>query len=99
VLNEIDVQATFKQKLDKEFRKYAILGACNPNLAYRAFQADLNVGLLLPCNVTVYEDEGGSVVSIIDPIAMLNMADSPDLQPVAEEARARLGRVVDALRA
>lgn len=97
VLTEIDVQATFKKKLDKEFRKYAILGACNPNLAYRALNTDLNVGLLLPCNVIVYEDEAGSVVSIVDPLSMLALADSPGLQPVAQEARARLGRVVDAL--
>lgn len=97
VLTEIDVQATFKKKLDKEFRKYAILGACNPNLAYRALHTDLNVGLLLPCNVIVYEDEAGSLVSIVDPLSMLAMADSPGLQPVAQEARDRLGRVVDAL--
>ncbi len=98
ILTEIDVKATLKKKIDVDFRKYAILGACNPPLAHRALSADLEIGLLLPCNVIVYEDEGGgSVVSIVDPISMLSMVDNPKLQPVADEARARLGRVAAAL--
>ena len=98
VLTEIDVQATLKQKIGADFRRYVILGACNPRLAHQAFTADLNVGLLLPCNVTVYETEdGGSVVSIVDPLSMLGFMNSPALQLVAEEARARLERALGAV--
>jgi uncharacterized protein (DUF302 family) len=97
VLTEIDVKATIKKKLDAEFRKYAILGACNPPLAHRALSTELEIGLLLPCNVIVYEEDGGSVVSIVDPISMLGVVDSPALKPVADEARARLERVAAAL--
>jgi uncharacterized protein (DUF302 family) len=98
VLTEIDVQATFKKKLDVDFRPYKILGACNPPLAYRALQAAPEVGLLLPCNVTVSEIEPGSVeVSLVDPLAMLGVADRPELKPIADDARARLERVAAAL--
>ena len=97
VLTEIDVKATLKQKIDVEFRQYAILGACNPPLAHRALTADLDIGLLLPCNVILYEEDGGSVVSIVDPISMLSIVDNPELQAVADEARARLERVARAL--
>ena len=97
VLTEIDVKATLKKKLGADFRKYVILGACNPPLAHRALSTDLEIGLLLPCNVIVYEEDGGSVVSIVDPIAMLGVVENPDLGPVAEEARARLQRVIEAL--
>lgn len=98
VLTEIDVKATLKKKLDADFRKYVILGACNPPLAHRALQAELEIGLLLPCNVIVYEaDDGGSVVSIVDPISMLGVVESAALDPVAQEARTRLQRVVENL--
>lgn len=97
VLTEIDVQATLKKKLNADFRNYAILGVCNPPLAQRAFQSDLDIGLFLPCNVIVYEEGGGSVVSIMDPISMLGVIENPDLQPVGDEARARLERVFKAL--
>jgi uncharacterized protein (DUF302 family) len=97
VLTEIDVQATLKKKLGVDFRKYVILGACNPPLAHQALNADLEIGLLLPCNVIVYEDDGASVVAIIDPIAMLEVAGNPALETVAREARARLRRVIAAL--
>jgi uncharacterized protein (DUF302 family) len=97
VLTEIDVKATMKQKLDADFRKYAILGACNPPLAHKALSTDLEIGLLLPCNVIVYEEDGGSVVSIVDPISMLGVVDSAELKPVADEAGARLERVAKAL--
>jgi uncharacterized protein (DUF302 family) len=98
VLTEIDVKATLKKKLDADFRRYIILGACNPNLAYRALQDELEIGLLLPCNVIVYETgENQSVVSIVDPSSMLGIVQSPKLDAVAHEARTRLQRVIKAL--
>lgn len=97
VLTEIDVKATLKQKLDVDFRKYIILGACNPRLAYQALNTELEVGLLLPCNVIVYEEDGGSVVAIVDPISMLGVVKNPGLDLVAQEARTRLQRVIEAL--
>ena len=101
VLTQIDVQDTLKQKLDVDFRRYIILGACNPHLAHRAFTTELEIGLLLPCNVIVYEDEpgAGTVVSIINPIMMLDIGINPSLASVGEEAAVRLGRVLDALQA
>lgn len=99
VLTEIDMQGTLKQKIGAEIRRYTILGACNPPLAHQALQAELEIGLLLPCNVIVYEGEraGSSVVSIVDPGAMLGIVDNPNLAPVADEAQARLARVAEAL--
>ncbi len=97
VLTSIDVQETMKKKLDVEFRRYAILGACNPPLAHRALSARPEVGLLLPCNVIVYEEEKGTVVSIVDPLAMFQFVDAPELASVADEARQRLQRVAEAL--
>ena len=100
VLTEIDVKATLKKKIDADFRRYVILGACNPPLAHQALCTDLDIGLLLPCNAIVYEtDDGGSAVSIIDPMSMLSMVDSSELASVAEEARARLRRVIGAIEA
>ena len=99
VLTEIDVQATLKKKLNTDFRQYAILGACNPPLAHRALSTDLELGLLLPCNVIVYEEDGGSQVSIVDPISMLGVVENPELEPVASEARTRLRRVLETLKA
>ncbi len=99
VLTEIDVKATLKEKLGADFRKYVILGACNPSLAYQALSTDLDVGLLLPCNVTVYEDSGESVVQILNPVWMLGAVESTELAPIAQEARARLQRVIEALSA
>lgn len=99
VLTTIDVQATLKQKLNAEFRRYVILGACNPPLAQRALNTDLDVGLLLPCNVIVYEENGGAVVSIVDPLSMLGVIANPALELVAHEAREKLKRVVSTLRA
>ncbi len=97
VLTEIDVKATLKKKLDVDFRPYKILGACNPPLAYRALTAAPEVGLLLPCNVTVAQADDGVEVSLVDPIGMLGFVAHPDLEPVAEEARQRLARVAQAL--
>jgi uncharacterized protein (DUF302 family) len=98
VLTTIDVQATLKQKLSTDFRRYVILGACNPPLAYRALSTDLDVGLLLPCNVIVYQENDGAVVSIVDPLSMLGVIANPTLEPVANEAREKLRRVADRLR-
>jgi len=94
VLTEIDVKKTMKQKLDADFRRYVILGACNPRLAHRAFQAELEIGLLLPCNVIVYEEGDHSVVSVMDPLAALRIVGNDTLQPIAREARIALERVV-----
>jgi uncharacterized protein (DUF302 family) len=93
VLTRIDVQQTLKEKLGADFRRYVILGACNPPLAYRAFQTELNIGLLLPCNVAVYEDGPGSVVAFMDPAAAMGFVGNDAVKPIAEEARARLLRV------
>ena len=93
VLTTIDVQQTLKEKLGAQFRRYVILGACNPPLAHRAFQAELNIGLLLPCNVVVYEEGRGSAVAFMDPAAAMGFVGNDALLPIAEEARARLLRV------
>lgn len=99
VLTEIDVRETLKRKLDVEFRRYEILGACNPPLAHRALSSEIDVGLLLPCNVIVYEgeDEGTSVVAAIDPITQLELTGRGDLEPLAREVHERLRRVLEAL--
>jgi len=97
VLTEIDVKETLKAKIGAEFRKYDILGACNPSIAFMGLQRHLELGLLLPCNVIVYEDEGGSVVSIQDPAEMLAVTKNPELEEVAAIARGHLERVIAAL--
>ena len=99
VLTEIDVQATLHKKLGVDFRPYRILGACNPPLAYRALSADAEVGLLLPCNVTVsYHADRLTDVALLDPLMMTDLVDAPELAAVAQEARERLLRVAAALR-
>lgn len=97
VLTQIDMQATLKQKLNVDFRRYIILGACNPPLAYRALSTTLDAGLLLPCNVVVYEEGDGSVVTVQDPILMMQVIDNPLLDEIAREARARLEKVIGGL--
>lgn len=98
VLTEIDVRATLKQKLDVDFKKYVILGACNPPLAWRGFQAEPDIGLLLPCNVIVYEEDAQrSRVAVLDPLVQLGMTGRRDIEPLASEARERLERVLGAL--
>lgn len=100
VLTEIDVQATLKAKLGVDYRPYLILGACNPQLAYQGLQAEPELGLLLPCNVIVYDNgDQTSTVSIVDPFQMLGVVHNPALEPVAAEANARLRRVIDHLTA
>jgi len=100
VLTTIDVKQTIKQKLDKDFRRYVILGACNPPLAYRALTAELEIGLLLPCNVIVYETTPGhSVVAAMAPLSALDVVGTPDLHEVAREADARLRRALTGLEA
>ena len=100
VLTEIDVKATMKEKLDVDFRRYDIIGACNPPLAHKALSTELDIGLLLPCNVIVYESEdGGSVVAALDPEAMMNMTGNPALEEVAAEAKSRLERALAAVAA
>jgi uncharacterized protein (DUF302 family) len=100
VLTEIDVKATLKKKLGADFRRYVILGACNPPFAYQALQAELEIGLLLPCNVIVYETEdGGSVVSAMNPMAALGVVDNPAMNDVAEQVTAKIKRAVDSLAA
>lgn len=96
ILTEIDVQSTLKAKLDRSFRKYVILGACNPHLADRALEAELGIGLLLPCNVCVWEEENGSVVSIARPQAMFDLVRNEALQPIVDDADRRLRRALEA---
>jgi len=98
VLTEIDVQKTLKKKLDVDFRKYRILGACNPNYAYRALQLESRIGTMLPCNVIVQETESGVVeVAAIDPIASMQSIDNPDLGEVATQVQAKLKKVIERL--
>lgn len=97
ILTRIDVKKTLAEKIGVEFRPYVILGACNPSLAHRALTTDDNLGLLLPCNVVVSETEDGSEVYFASPRSMLELADSEDILPVAEEAERRLRDACDAL--
>jgi uncharacterized protein (DUF302 family) len=97
VLTEIDVQKTMKEKLNVDFRRYTILGACNPPFAHRALTFDLEVGLLLPCNVVLYEDGAGTVVQAMDPRAVLGLMPSPEIADLAGEVRDRLVSALNAL--
>lgn len=98
VLTEIDVSATLKKKIGVEMRPYIILGACNPKLAHHALTAELPIGLLLPCNVVVAEDQDGSaVVSAIDPKAMFKVVDRDDVAPLADEVRTLLRNALAAI--
>lgn len=97
VLTEIDVTATFKEKLDVDFKPYRILGACNPTLAHQALTAEEDIGLLLPCNLVVYEgeSESTSVVAVLDPVIQLSMTGREDIEPLAREVADRLRRVLE----
>jgi uncharacterized protein (DUF302 family) len=98
VLTEIDVREKFKEKLGKEFRNYVILGACNPAMAYEAFGKELNIGTLLPCNVTVYDgDDGRTVVMVMDPVAALSMVGNPEMAEMAKIVKEKMERVLAAL--
>ena len=98
VLTEIDVRQKFQEKLRKEFRNYVILGACNPAMAYEAFGQELNIGTLLPCNVTVYDgDDGRTVVMVMDPVAALSMVGNPEMAEMAKIVKEKMARVLAAL--
>lgn len=94
VLTTIDVKDTLKKKIDVDFKKYTILGACNPKLAHGALTVEEELGLLLPCNVIIYEKNDKIIVSIFDPIVMTTLVDNSNLKPVAEEVKSKLQRVI-----
>jgi uncharacterized protein (DUF302 family) len=99
VLTEIDVKDTLKKKLDVDFKKYKILGACNPKFAHKALQAEDKIGVMLPCNVIVEENEDGTVeVSAVNPVASMQAVDNDGLQPIADEIRSRLEKVIGKLK-
>lgn len=97
VLTEINVKDTLKKKLDKDYDQYIILGACNPSLAYRALLAEKDIGLLLPCNVVVYEDHEKVFVSAIVPSVAMNFVQNELLSSVAKEVDEKLKKVIDAI--
>jgi uncharacterized protein (DUF302 family) len=97
VLTTIDVKKKFKEKLGIDFKQYMILGACNPASAHKAILAEENVGLMLPCNVIVYEKNGSSVVAAVRPTVAMQMIDNPDLQTIAETIEAKLESVMASL--
>ena len=97
VLTTIDVREKFKEKLGIDFPDYVILGACNPPNAHKAILAEENIGLMLPCNVIVYEKAGKTIVGIIKPTVAMGMIDNPGLKPLAQEVEAKLKSVFDSL--
>jgi len=98
IITEIDVKATLKTKLDVDFRPYKILGACNPQFAYRALTAEDKIGTMLPCNVVVQQVSAGEVeIAAIDPVASMKAVENPQLQEIAHTIRAKLKSAVDSL--
>jgi uncharacterized protein (DUF302 family) len=95
VLSRIDVDEKLREKLNVNFRRYVILGACNPPIAYQSLQAEPNLGLLLPCNVVVYEDGSGTVVAGIDAVKMLSIVGNPALQEAAVQVNEKIVRAID----
>jgi uncharacterized protein (DUF302 family) len=95
VLTTIDVKETLKKKIDVDFKKYTILGACNPPLAHKALQAEEEIGLLLPCNVIVYEKDNKTAVSVFNPGLMSQVVDNKNIKPVADEVQEKLKRVLN----
>jgi uncharacterized protein (DUF302 family) len=97
IVTEINIKEKLKEKLSIEFKKYTILGACNPPFALRALKIEENVGLLLPCNVVLYEKDGKTVLAIMRPTAAMSMVDNPELQAVATEIERKLKHVYEAV--
>ncbi len=97
VLTTIDVKQKLKEKLDVDFRKYMILGACNPSMAHQALRTEENIGLMLPCNVIVYEQGGKTVVAAIRPTVAMQMIDNPELRAIAEQVEQSLRKVIESL--
>lgn len=97
ILTEIDVKQALKTKLDVEYDNYVILGACNPSFAYKSLQAEKQIGLLLPCNVIVYQDNGEVFVSTIRPTVAMGMVNNPKLAELANTVEGKLKKVVDSL--
>ena len=97
VLTSIDVKETLKQKINVEFKKYTILGACNPPIAHKALQEEEELGLLLPCNVIVYEKDNKTNVSFFDPMVMTWVIDNDNMKPIATEVKAKLQKVLEAI--
>lgn len=97
VLTTIDIQATLKKKLNVDFSKYTILGACNSSFAHKSLSTEIEIGLLLPCNVIVYEKEGATVVSAFNPGIMEAIIENPAIKPIADEVKAKLERAIEAL--
>ncbi len=98
ILTTIDVKDKFKEKLNIDFKKYVILGACNPPSAHEAILAEENIGLMLPCNVIVYEKENKTVISIIKPAVAMEMIDNEELKQIAEEVETKLKNVFDSIK-
>lgn len=97
VLTSIDVKETLKQKIDVDFKKYTILGACNPPIAHKALQEEEELGLLLPCNVIVYEKDNKTCISIFDPMVMTWIMENDNMKPIATEVQEKLQRVLKAI--
>lgn len=98
ILTEIDVKETFKKKLNVDFRKYRILGACNPQMAHKAIQAESKIGTMLPCNVIVQELDGKVEVSAVDPVASMQAVENDGLEPIASQVRDKLKTVISRLK-